>query len=438
MSDRGNFDDGLETALQARARGAPEAYELEVVRGASTGSKFRVHRSAAGRLFVGSSPACDWTLDDRAISRRHLAFECEGAGLRVVDLKSTNGTNVNGLLVTSALLLGGETLTLGGSTIRVRGVEDAAAVAIPAETSFGRLLGTSPEMRRLFPLFARIAASDANLLIEGEAGTGKELLAETVHEKSARARGPLEVFDCSAHRGPSVEELLFGREVGGLIEPGALERAAAGTLLLDEVSELDPLAHPALVRALERGEYRRIGGGTTLRSSARIVSTTRQDLEQRIQARSFSDALFYKLAVTRVELPPLRSRDGDIPFLARYIWERLGAGPALPADLPPKLEGREWPGNVRELHHTLARIFALGDLGETFEREVELVPRGAFDPVLKLDLPITRARQIVVEAFDRQYVADVLGKHGGNVTRAAMASGLAHRYFQILRAKRHG
>lgn len=436
MSHRGNFEDEQRTDLQTKGREIPEAYELEVVGGPSTASQFRVHRNAAGRLFVGSSSASDWVLEDRNVSRRHLSLECELGGLRVIDMGSTNGTYVNGLLVSSALVHGGETLAIGGSTIRVRGMKLQGEVAIPNETAFGRVLGSSLEMRRLYPLFQRLASNEAGVLVEGEAGTGKELLAETLHEASARRAAPFEVLDCNAAQGPRGEELLFGKQAGSNIDRGALERVGSGTLVLKEVSELDASLWAPLARAIERREFRRVGGGDLVPLGARVFATTRQNLEELIQTKRFSDALFYQLAVGRVELPPLRKRTGDIPFLAAHLWTRLGGAGDLPAELSRKLQAHAWPGNVRELRHTIARSMATGDVSLAFEEEVARINPESFASVLKLDLPITRARQIVVEAFERQYVADILRKHQGNVTHAAIASGLALRYFQTLRAKR--
>jgi transcriptional regulator with PAS, ATPase and Fis domain len=360
-----------------------------------------------------------------------------------VDLGSTNGTTVNGLRVGDAHLRGGETVQVGDTRLLVerRGATTATG---SAATSFGTMLGASPEMRRLYPLCERIAASDVPLLIEGETGTGKEVLAEALHARSRRAGAPFVVFDCTAIPGELMEAALFGHErgaytgaVGG--QKGVFELAEGGTLFIDEIGELDPALQPKLLRALDRSEVRRLGGTEWLRVDVRVVAATRRDLEKEIQGGRFRDDLFYRLAVARIELPPLRERQGDIALLAQAFWDRLGPGGAIPHDLVLRFESYAWPGNVRELRNAVAKRIALGDLGGDAEATVRpaLAPEGdVVARVLGMDLPLGQARDLVVEEFERRYLQKMMARHEGDATRAAAAAGVARRYFQLLRSKR--
>jgi DNA-binding NtrC family response regulator len=455
-----DFDD-VETVLApkvARPGGAGGAFSLTVVEGPDVGRSFTIAPSQPSRVLVGQSPACDLRLQDRLVSRRHAAFEpSSGARLRISDLGSTNGTQVQGLAVLDALLGGGETVRLGDTVIRVDRVSRVDPVSLPTATCFGKIVGASPEMRLVYPLCERLAASAVPVIIEGETGTGKEVLAESLHEMGPRAGGPFVVFDCTAVAPNLVESALFGHERGsftGATEPrrGVFEEAHGGTLLLDEIGDLELSLQAKLLRALERSEVQRVGSSRWTRVDVRVLAATRRDLDREIQLGRFRDDLFFRLAVARIELPPLRRRTGDVSVLAHHFWRRLtevgaagapGAAasppPAFPADFAQRLEAYDWPGNVRELYNAVARRVALGELAQIeTARGAPPSVRGDFtESVLALDLPLVRAREKVVEDFERRYVQRILAQHGGNVTSAAAASGIARRYFQLLRA-RHG
>ena len=186
---------------------------LLVVDGSDAGARLTVDGGASGRVLVGTGPGCDLRLSDRTVSRRHAALELEGTSLRLEDLKSTNGTTVEGVRVREALLGGGESIRLGDTVLRVE--RDAGKpTALPSRVSFGRVWGASREMRRLYPLCERLAAADVPVVIEGETGTGKEVLAESLHEAGARSKGPFVVFDCTATPSNLIESALFGHERG--------------------------------------------------------------------------------------------------------------------------------------------------------------------------------------------------------------------------------
>jgi transcriptional regulator with GAF, ATPase, and Fis domain len=236
-----------------------------------------------------------------------------------------------------------------------------------------------------------------------------------------------------------VEGVLFGEEGANVSTRGIFEAAHEGTLLIDEITELPPALQRKLLRAIERGEVCRVGTDRWLHVNVRVIATTRRDLEKEVEASRFREDLYFRLAVGRVELPPLRRRHGDPALLADYFMKRSGTEQSLPSDFLRRYEGYPWPGNVRELQNTVARRVALGDADPEGDADGAEGPDGApehaFRWVLEQDLPFTSARDLVAGEFERDYVQRVLDQHGGNVSRAAAASGLARRYFQILRAR---
>jgi DNA-binding NtrC family response regulator len=445
----------IETALQRRVHAPAEAaahITLTAFEGPDAGLRVDVDGDHASRLLIGQSPACDVRLSDSMVSRRHAALDRDAHGVSITDLRSTNGTFVNGVRVLQAYLADGQIVRLGATTFRVaQEAASAAPVSLPPALEFGSVIGASPVMRRLYPLCERIAASSVPVLIEGETGVGKEMLAESLHDRGPRAAGPFVVFDCTAIPSNLIESELFGSErgafTGAIGRKGVLEQAHGGTLLIDEIGDLDAAMQPKLLRAIERGEIRRLGGDKPIRVEARILAATRRDLDREVQLGRFRDDLFHRLAVARIELPPLRERRGDVTLLARRICAQMGGeSDAIPDDLLRRWEDYAWPGNVRELRNRVANWLALGELAADATMPVSAPVPGSshappsstnfVDEVLALDLPLARARQRVIDDFERRYIMRVLSQHGGNVVRAAAASGIARRYFQILRNKK--
>ncbi len=426
-------------------------FVVEVTKGPSLGATLILNGSEPARIFVGKSDACQLKVTDPLVSRRHLALSLEAGNVRLTDLDSTNGTTVNGVPVVEAFLLGGETVFFGDSALVAKRVGTRATVRLPSSARFGRMTGASSVMRRLYPLCERLALSDIPVILEGETGTGKELLAEAIHEASPRASGPFVVFDCTTGPATLLEAILFGHEKGAFTgantgRAGVFEQAHGGTLLIDEIGDLDVGLQSKLLRAVQRGEVQRIGSAGWFKSDVRVIAATRRDLEREVQAGRFRDDLYYRLAVARIELPPLRRREGDMPILATQFWRAL-TQEAMPADFLARLEGYSWPGNVRELANAVAHRVALGDLADTnaLRRPASILPpdgantphapHDVVDDVIARELPFTHARQRVLEDFERRYVEDVLTKHKGNISKAAAASGIARRYFYTIRSR---
>jgi two-component system, NtrC family, response regulator HydG len=436
VDDLSDLEEGTTDIAPKYAPAARAAFSLRVMTGPDAGKSFAIDPDAPSRALLGQSPACTIQLADRQVSRRHAALEVAGDRLHVVDLASTNGTYVGAIRIVDAFFVGDEVLRVGETSIRV---ERRAAGAAPplSRQRFGNVLGQSPAMMRLYPFIERLSASTVPLVIEGETGTGKEALAEAIHECGPRASGPFVVFDCTAVAPNLMEAELFGHQRGAFTgavtaRAGVFEQAHGGTLLIDEIGDLDLSLQPKLLRTLERSEIRRIGGDRVQKVDVRFIAATRRDLDQEVTRGRFRDDLFYRLAVGRIELPPLRERTGDIALLARHFWTQLGGDPALlPPDALARWETSPWPGNIRQLRNAVASQLALGEYVD--EEHFAAAEQDFIGQVIDERAPLPVARLKVVREFERRYIEAVLAEHGGNVVHAAKASGIARRYFQILR-----
>jgi DNA-binding NtrC family response regulator len=428
------------------------SFVAKVVTGPDSGASFSIDPSEPTPVLIGQSASCAIRLTDPEVSRRHARLDFVASRLRVVDLGSTNGTLVTGIAIGEAYLRGGEAIQLGGTVLRIDQRTDSPVPPLSRQSRFGRVIGESPEMRRLYPVMERLASSDVPVVVEGETGTGKEVLAEALHECGPRCREPFVVFDCTTVSPGLVESELFGHERGAFTgavssRRGVFEQAHGGTLFIDEIADLDLALQPKLLRAIERAEIRRVGSDHMQRVDVRVVAATRRDLDREVQLGRFRDDLYYRLAVGRIELPPLRLRRGDIALLAQHFWGELGGDPRqLLPELLVRWQDSPWPGNVRQLRNAVAQRLALGELGATLragaaegsarDGESKTISGDFIEQVLSESLPLPIARLRVVEEFERRYIARALDQYGGNVARAAEASGIARRYFQILRGGR--
>jgi DNA-binding NtrC family response regulator len=404
----------------SRPPAAGSAFVITVVEGPDAGLVVSLDATGPTRALLGQSPVCTIRLTDREVSRRHAALTVQDTKLVVLDLGSTNGTTVNGVLVKEAALQGGEAIRIGSSVLSVRRGE-ARAADLGQATSFGRVVGESAAMKRLYPALAQLASSDRPALLEGEAGTGKELVAEEIHRASGRAEAPFITLESSTIAQNEINQTLFG--------PGGLfEQARGGVLFIDEIGNL-----PRDTQATLREKLQQV-------RDTRIIAATRRDLDRDVQQGRFDDDLFFLLAAGRIELPALRDREGDVPLLARHFWSELApsnqAHGEMPEDFLPRFEHYPWPGNVRELRSAVLARMTMGELGPTY-RSDEAKQQGLdfLSAVIEEDLPFPTARERVVSEFERRYVERVLARHNANVTQAARASGVAHRYFQLVKAR---
>ena len=301
---------------------------------------------------------------------------------------------------------------------------------------FGRLLGESPAMKRVFDLVARVADSDASVLIMGESGTGKELIARALHDQSARRAGPFLAVNCAAMPPALLESELFGHVRGAFTDAksartGLFAQASGGTLFLDEIGELPLEMQPKLLRALQERTVRPVGGNEEIAFDARIVTATNRDLEVEVEEKRFREDLYYRINVVRVDAPALRERGGDVLLLAQHFVERFAArsGKAvrgIHAGAAERLVAYDWPGNVRELENCMERAVALLRFDEvTVDDLPEKIRQYRAD---RLIFAVDELGEVVTIAeLERRYIHRVLTLVGGNKSRAADLLGLDRR-----------
>jgi DNA-binding NtrC family response regulator len=429
--------------VRQRGRG-----RLLVVKGQDRGESIAVGDHP---ITLGSGAGCDVLLSDPTVSRRHLGVESGDEGVIVRDLGSTNGSFVQGSRFQELTLGFGAEVTIGHTILKYVPDEEAMDPMPAEEEAFGSLVGRDPKLRKLFRLLGDVANSEATVLLEGETGTGKELLAEEIHRHSARGQGPFVVFDCGAVPTELIESALFGHVRGAFTSAvsdrrGAFAEADGGTLFLDEIGELSLEVQPVLLRALDKRAIRPIGGSSYETVSVRVVAATNRNLRNEMTAKRFREDLYYRLAVVRVSVPSLRQRLDDIPLLAdHFVRQFCGDRHAeISARDLDRLKQHAWPGNVRELRNVLERACALrhGDrveIDETFESSPVADARtgqgGA--PGVDIDLPFKLAKARVIDAFEREYVQSLLQRHRGNLSAAARSAEIDRKHFREL-LRKHG
>jgi transcriptional regulator with GAF, ATPase, and Fis domain len=296
-------------------------------------------------------------------------------------------------------------------------------------------------MRELFARLGRMAASEATVLIQGETGTGKELVARALHEASPRAAGPFVIVDCGALPESLLDAELFGHSRGAFTgaagaRAGAFEAADGGTLFLDEIGELPLPLQPKLLRVLEARTIRRLGENEVRPVNVRFLSATHQDLRTMVNAGAFREDLYFRLAVLPVTVPPLRERAGDVALLARSFLPAAAQGLLTPA-LVAEIEARPWLGNVRELRNFVDRLTALGER-DALASTPAAGPTSANRPLLPADwltLPLRDLRERCTNQMEQEYVRALLDRHGRNVSAAAQAAGVDRTYLHRLLRK---
>jgi DNA-binding NtrC family response regulator len=416
---------------------------LLVVRGPDRGESIAIGTTP---ITLGSGAICDVPLSDPTISRRHLGVEPGPDGVVLRDLGSTNGSFVQGARFNELTLGFGTEVTVGKTVLKYVPNEEAIDLEPSDAESYGALVGRDPKLRRLFRLLDDVAATDATVLIEGETGTGKELFAEEIHRHSPRKDGPFVVFDCGAVPDELIESALFGHVRGAFTgavtdRRGAFEEADGGTLFLDEIGELSPAVQPALLRALDKQSVRPVGGTTYTRASVRVVAATNRNLRAEIAAKNFREDLYYRVAVVRMLVPPLRERPDDIPLLVEHFIRQFRSERSLtiaPEDLE-RLRRHHWLGNARELRNVIERACALshGERLEIDEALEERPVRGGDSGAIDVDLPFKEAKARIIDGFEREYIATLLKRHGGNLSAAARAAEIDRKHLREL-LRKHG
>jgi two-component system nitrogen regulation response regulator GlnG len=394
-------------------------------------------------FIVGSSFEATLRIPDPSVSRRHLQLVNVSGTVTAQDLASTNGSFFEGTRFTTLELGPGAIFRVGETELQLVAPERADPLPPSEATAFGPMLGKSRRMREIFSILERAARVDATVLVTGETGTGKEVVAQAIHDGSPRAKGPFIVVDCASIPSNLIESELFGHVKGAFTSAvtdrvGAFEAADGGTIFLDELGELPAALQPRLLRVLESRRIKRVGANDLRPINVRVIAATNRSLEDEVRARRFRSDLYFRLAVMRVNLPPLRDRREDIPLLARAFLAELPQRPdgrpgvELSPEIVAALTSYDWPGNVRELRNVIAQAAAsMSSQGLLLALALrakqhagtkssdEDAPRSSFDASAFFALPYKEARRLALEAFEVAYAQHVVDESGGNVTRAA-------------------
>ena len=317
---------------------------------------------------------------------------------------------------------------------------------VARQGSFEGLVGVSPVMQRVYRLTRRLADSDATILIQGETGTGKELVARAIHNLSPRREKGFMPINCGALPETILESELFGYEKGAFTgavtqKYGLIEQAAGGTLLLDDIEAMSPALQVKLLRAIQEREVLRVGGGRPIPVDFRLIAATNVNLREQMEQGAFRADLFYRLNVIVVDLPPLRARKTDIPLLAKHFVETCAGKSGRPAaeitlEAMMLLRAYEWPGNVRELENTIeqAVVLAEGERITTGDLPSHIAASPpSYGGADLYDLPLREAQ----DRFIREYLEEMLSRAGGRVAEAARQAGIRRERFYD-KMKRYG
>jgi DNA-binding NtrC family response regulator len=438
---------------------------------------------------IGSMDDNDIVLHDDTVSRYHCKIVQEDTGYTLVDLRSTNGCFINKVRVREAFLKPGCQVSVGGSQLRFSAREEEVEIVPSRADRCGGLIGGNARMREIYAIIEKIAPTATTVVIDGETGTGKEVVAQTIHTLSPRNRGEFVVFDCGAVPPNLIESELFGHEKGSftgavVTRQGLFELADGGTLFLDELGELPIDLQPKLLRVLEQREVRRVGGAKPSKVDVRIIAATNRNLEDEVRAGRFRQDLFYRLSVVRLHLPSLHDRADDIPMLVQHfldsgVYNRAGLAAGKPKvraiarDAMAALQAYPWPGNVRELVNVVERAVSFAD-GDTINiadlpdfvrtaspatapaarrdsRRAVSAPGAATGPTVPMSasLPTPKppeellsegvtfkdAKERWVASFERDYILQLLRRHGGNISHAARDADIDRKYFRKLMKK---
>ncbi len=394
-------------------------------------------RLGSGSCVVGAGSEADLVIDDKAVSRRHLELRLVPEGVQVKDLGSRNGSFYLGQRVGEMVLSFGSVVRLGETEVAIDPDLDSLPAHLGPEGYRG-LYAASPAMRKLFATLHRLEGSLVNVLVEGESGVGKELIARALHEGSRASGGPLVVVNCGAIGRELVLSELFGHKKGaftGATEArvGAFEAADGGTLFLDEVGELPLDAQPVLLRALELGEVKPVGENRPKHVRVRVIAATNRDLREEVEAGNFREDLYYRLAVVRLAVPPLRERSEDVRILAQHFAAAAGGG-TLPDDVVAALEKRTFRGNARELRNAVLAYLALGTLPDAPIASPDLLLQ-ALRQAVDAGAPYQDEKERFIALFSKAYFELLLEKSGGNHGEAARVAGIDRSYFSKLLAK---
>jgi DNA-binding NtrC family response regulator len=432
----------VEQTIVARGKVEVRGGTVKVAKGNANKPKLEIGPET---LVVGRNEACDLVLDDRKVSAVHMELVATERGVRVRDLGSRNGSFVGDTRV-GEVYLTKQTWISCGDTMLEFAPAQPEQVEVPEVGSFGPVVGNSPAMRTVFERLRKAGPTDLTVLITGETGCGKELVAQAIHQASNRANRPFIVVDCGAIAPSLAESALFGHERGSFT--GAIEKrispfveADGGTIFLDELGELPVDVQPKLLRALAEQRIKAVGSNTYRPVNVRVLAATRRDLVREVNDGNFRSDLYFRVAQVKVELPPLRQRLEDIPLLVRKMLQDMGDKTAydrIPNDSLERLMRHDWPGNVRELRNVVAVALAFGKEGPLdIAQYLSPLTTSAAESTPTRGRTFQDAKREVLAKFERDYFTALYAECSGNVSeigrRAAMERAHVRGYL-----RRHG
>jgi DNA-binding NtrC family response regulator len=383
----------------------------------------------ADPITVGRDASCTIVLDDKRVSSVHGELVATPLGVRIRDLGSKNGIWTNDVRIHEGYLADATTLHFGPIELAFEPAQKPERMRVSQKEQIGSLYGRTPAMREVFARIERSAQADLTVLVEGETGTGKELVAQAIHELSPRSKQPFVVVDCGSIPHGLAESTLFGHMRGAFT--GATDNrtspfvlAEGGTVFLDELGELPLDTQPKLLRALAERRIQPVGGSGYVPFDARIIAATRRDLQRAVNEDAFRSDLYFRIAQVRMTMPSLRDRVEDIPGLVQFILARDGhknAFKRIPRDSMAQLLRHDWPGNVRELANVVAVAVALADEGGPIDLAAHLAAGGiqggmrALAGEATIDLGYHEAKRAALDQFEKAYFSVLAEKTGGNI-----------------------
>lgn len=427
--------------------------QLVVTEGEDKGKKFKLDKPSTK---IGKKEGNDFALTDKTVSRNHLEIEYTSDSFLLRDMNSTNGTYVNGTKVKEAYLAPGDIIKLGNTSIEFQAFSETAKIEPSTREAFGNMVAKSRRMRQIFSILEKIAPTFATVVIEGETGTGKDLVARAIHEYSTRKNKPFIVFDCSSVAPNLIESELFGHEKGsftGAVKSrrGAFEEATGGTIFLDEIGELPIDLQPKLLRALEQREIRRVGANLPTHIDVRVICATNRDLRKEVGEGRFREDLYYRLSVVKIHIPPLHERPEDIPLIIEKIlrdakFNRNAEGglrvTRVEDDALKVLQRYQWPGNVRELTNIIERAVSFAEANTIAKPHLDFVfseldneEEHTEKLVMDNDLPFKEAKQKLLDVFEKDYLLDLLKRNNNNLSKAAREAKIDRKHIRNLLKK---
>ncbi|MFQ5589167.1 MAG: sigma 54-interacting transcriptional regulator [Nitrospiria bacterium] len=422
-TDTITWEPTLDLPETGSARDGTGKYELVVTSGPDEGKRISIGEKI---LLIGRSTRGDLSLSDKTVSNFHLEVEAGSTGVHIRDMGSTNGTRVDGQKIQSLVVELGSEIQMGNTTLKIF-IEEETTPALPP--ALGSLVGKSLKMQEVYQWIRKGAKGDTAILIQGETGCGKEVVAREIHRLSERSNAPLITIDCSAIPKDLIESELFGHEKGSFTgatgqRKGAFELARGGTVFLDEIGELPLDMQPKLLRVLEEKHFKRIGGSERIKSDFRVVAATNRWLDQEVVKGRFRQDLYFRLYVIPIFLPPLRERREDIPLLVRHFLK--GKSIHVPQPVLERLTEHPWPGNVRELRNVLERAVVMME-GATLHMEdlLFLGERKKGGGPMPWQESEATAPPVSLEEIEKQVIRRAIKTHGGDKRAVARELGIA-------------